>query len=208
MIDLAQARQILELSLAEYSRVRADYWVAIYDAVYEYLMSGERITAYKSRMKQAMTEAFPAVGDIAWLDGGSELPLDDDANAWVTSRMNAEMGFIDNTFENLKLTRKEAGDELEQIAIHQAFQRSDLYAKTLYMVYSNIKLLASRNIMLTFAGEDGAEGCTDCKRYKNKRHKASWWVANDAIPPNRDFECGGYRCQHLLIDDQGRIYTI
>lgn len=209
MIDLAQARRILQLTLAEYSKVRADYWAQIYDSIYGYVTSGGAVTSYKNAMKRAMVEAFPAVGDIAWQDAGADLPLDDDAASWITSKMNAEIGYIDNTFENMKLLRKETDqNELNQAAIHQAFQRADLYSTTLDSVYSTIKLMGAGSKMLTFTGPDGDESCDDCQRYKNKRHKASWWVANDAIPPNRSFECGGYRCEHILVDDQGQIYTI
>lgn len=209
IIDLAQARKVLELTLAEYSKVRATYWAEIYDVVYEYLISGASITSYKSRMKRAMVTAFPKVGDLAWEDGGANLPLDEDTNAMLTSRMNAELGFIDNTFESLKLLRKEAsGDELKEAAIHQAFTRADGYANTLDGLYSTIKAMAAGSKMLTFVGEDGDESCSDCSRYKNKRHKASWWVARNAIPPNRDFECHGYKCQHVLVDDNGALFTI
>lgn len=206
---LARARQVLELTLAEYSQVRADYWAKIYDAVEEYLLSSSAVTSYKNRLKRAMVEAFTKVGDIAWQDGGNDLPLGDDANAWLTSRLNAEIGFIDNTFQSLSLLRKEETEEtIRDAAIHQAFARADGYANTLDGIYSTIKAMSAGAKMLTFVGEDGDESCTDCKRYKNKRKKASWWVANNAIPPNRDFECHGYRCRHVLVTDSGELFTI
>lgn len=208
-MDLAQARKVLELTLADYSRIRGEYWATVYDVVDEYLNSSAAVTAYKSRMKRAMVEAFTNAGNIAWEDGGGSLPLSPDADAWLTSKINAELGYIDNTFETLRLLRKEEAPEgIAHVAIHQAFQRADLYANTLDLVYSTIKVLAAGSKMLTFTGEDGAESCGDCKRYKNKRHRASWWVAHDAIPPNRNFECHGYRCSHVLITDDGQLFTI
>ena len=206
---LAQAKKVLELTLAEYSKVRAEYWAQTYDVVYEYLTSSSAVTSYKSRMKRAMVEALTKAGDIAWEDGGNKLPLDEDASAWLTSRLNAELGFIDNTFESLRLLRKEeTEDTIKEAAIHQAFQRADGYANTLDGIYSTIKAMSAKNMMLNFVGEDGDESCVDCHRYKNKRHKASWWVAHDAIPPNRNFECHGYRCQHVLVTDSGELFTI
>jgi hypothetical protein len=206
---LQQARQVLELTLAEYSKVRADYWAKIYDVVEEYLLSSSAVTSYKSRLKRAMVEAFGKVGDIAWEDGGNDLPLDSDADAWLTSRLSAEIGFIDNTFESLRLLRKEESEEtIRDAAIHQAFARADGYANTLDGIYSTIKAMSAGNKMLNFMGEDGDESCVDCKRYKGKRHKASWWVAHDAIPPNRNFECHGYRCRHVLVTDSGELFTI
>ena len=211
-IDLSQARRVLELTLAEYSKLRADYWAQIYDEVYEYLTSSAPSTAYKSRMKRSMLETFTKVGDIAWQDGGAELPLDQETNTWLTSKMNAEIGYIDNTFETLALLRKDlkGSDDLEikQEAIHQAFMRADGYANTMDGVYSTVKVMAAGSKMLTFTGDDGDESCTDCQRYKNKRHRATWWTSHNAVPPNRDFECHGYRCQHVLVDDGGQIWTI
>lgn len=206
---LAQAQKVLELTLAEYSKIRADYWATTYDVVYEYVTSSSAVTAFKSRLKRAMVEAFTKVGDIAWQDGGNKLPLDEDTNAWLTSKMNAELGYIDNTFETLRLLRKEETEEtIQDVAIHQAFSRADGYANTLDGLYSSIKVMSAGSRMLSFVGEDGDESCGDCRRYKNKRHKASWWVAHDAIPPNRNFECHGYRCQHVLVTDKGELFTI
>jgi len=215
IIDLAQARKVLELTLAEYSKVRATYWAEIYDVVYEYLVSGASITSFKSRMKRAMVTAFPKVGDLAWEDGGADLPLDKDTNAILTSRMNAELGFIDNTFEALKLARKSAENEgdLKDIAIQQAFARADGYAQTLDGVYNQIKAMAAGSKMLTLVGEDGTPPnfpCTECRKYKGQRHKASWWVGRGLIPypGNPNYTCKNYKCQHVLVDDNGALFTI
>lgn len=208
-MDLALARKVLELTLAEYSELRGGYWADTYDIVEDYLTGASAVTEFKSRLKRTMIETFTKVGDMAWEDGGATLPVDEDTNAWLTTRMNAELGYIDNTFETLRLLRKEETEEtIQDTAIHQAFARADGYANTLDGIYSTIKAMAAGAKMLTFAGEDGDESCTDCRRYKNKRHKASWWVAHDAIPPNRNFECHGYRCRHVLVTDTGELFTI
>lgn len=214
IIDLAQARKVLELTLAEYSKVRATYWAEIYDVVYEYLVSGASITSFKSRMKRAMVTAFPKVGDLAWEDGGSTLPVDKETNEWLTSRMNAELGFIDNTFESLKFARKDASeDELKDIAITQAFQRADAYSKTLDGIYNQIKIMAAGSKMLTLVGQDGTPPhfpCTECRKLKGKRHKASWWISRGFVPyaGNPNYTCGCYRCAHVLVDDNGALFTI
>lgn len=208
VLNLVQAQTLLQFTLAEYSAVRSTYWAQIYDLVEGYLTSSDRVTAYKSEMKRAMLETFTRAGDIAWEDGGGTPPLDQDAASWLTSRMNAEMGFIDNLFETLKMLRQEEAGNISDAAISKAFATADGYSKTLDAVYSQTKVLAAGSKMLTFVGEDGDESCEDCRKHKSKRHRASWWVAHDAVPPNRNFECKGYRCQHVLVDDQGRLFTI
>ncbi len=206
--NLIQAKTLLQFTLSEYSAVRSEYWAKIYDVVQGYLTSSDRVTAYESEMKRTMLETITKVGNIAWEDGGGTLPLDPDAAGWLTTRMNAEMGFIDNLFETLKMLRQEEAGNISDTAISKAFATADGYSKTLDAVYSQTKVLAAGSKMLTFVGEDGDESCEDCRKYKSKRHRASWWIAHDAVPPNRIFECKGYKCQHVLVDDQGRLFTI
>jgi len=203
-INLEQARAILELTLAEYSEIRADYWARIYDAVYEYMSGSESITVQRNVVRRAVSDAFVYAAETAYQDGGAELPMDDETLAWLSARQSAELGYVDALFQNLKMERAEEGAD----PLASAFRHADAYAKTLDTIYANVKCMAAENQMLTFAGEDGQESCNDCKRYKNKRHRAKWWVAKNAVPPSRDFECHGYRCQHVLVTDDGRLFTI
>lgn len=210
MINFAQARRILELTLAEYSGIRAGYYAQVFDLVKNYLISKAAVTSYTRSMKRAMSDAFVQVAEIAWVDGGSDLPLDGDALDWLSARQSAEFGFIDELFQRLKMLRgEETKDTITDTANEEAASRAEGYAGTLDLVYSTIKLLAGKNKMLTFVGTDGKESCKDCRKYKNKRHKASWWVAHDAIPGSHTgFECGGWLCQHILIDDGGQVWTL
>jgi len=212
MIKLAQARRILELTLAEYSGIRAGYYAQVFDLVKNYLISKAAVTSYTRSMKRAMSDAFVQVAEIAWVDGGSDLPLDGDALDWLSARQSAEFGFIDELFQRLKMLRgEETKDTITDTANEEAASRAEGYAGTLDLVYSTIKLIAGKNKMLTFTGVDGQSPypCPECKRYKNKRHKASWWVAHDAIPGSvTGFTCKGYNCKHVLVDDGGQIWTL
>jgi len=199
-----QARKVLELTLGEYSKIRGEYWASIYDAVWEYLTTKKNITGFQNTVKNVIGYAYPATGDLAWQDGGATLPLDDNTNSFVASMQSAELGYIENTAERLRQLKK--GGEFE--ATHEAFKVADGYASTLDGLYANVKTMAAGSKMLTFDGDDGAATCSDCAKYKGKRHKASWWVSHNAIPPNRDFECHGYRCNHFLRDDDGNLFTI
>jgi hypothetical protein len=204
LINLEQARHILEFTLDAYSQIRADYWTDVHDTIRDYMSGEESITKYKAAMKSAVIEAFSLAADTAYVDGGGTLPLDGETLEWYVARQNAELSYVDALFQNLKMERAEGNVE----PAAAAFQHADGYARTLDSIYANVKCMAAGNMMLTFVGEDGAESCIDCRRYKNKRHRARWWAAKDAVPPSRKFECHGYRCEHVLVTDDGRLFTI
>jgi hypothetical protein len=63
---------------------------------------------------------------------------------------------------------------------------------------------------LTFDGDDGAESCPTCTALKGQRHKASWWISHDYVPPTGsglDCAAGGH-CMHELVTDDGEVVTI
>jgi hypothetical protein len=204
-INLEQAHRILELTLAEYSAIRGDYWARVYDAVYAYLTSKDTIARHKNEIGKAMAEAFNNTGDLAYVDGGAELPMDEDTQSWLASRQSAEFGYVDSLFQNLKMLRAEEDTD----PIHEAFIHADGYAKTLDNIYANVKVMAAGNKMLTLVGQDGKVSCPECKKYKNKRHRAKWWVAHNLVPGiGSSYSCGGWQCFHVLQDDNGMLFTI
>lgn len=205
IVDIDAARRVLELTLGEYSTIRGNYWAVIYDAVEQYLTGSNSITSYKNTMKRAAVEAITDAANLGYMDGNTdETPMEPSEEQMLTLAINTELAHIDELFARLSELRK-AG---EFDAINEAYARADGYAKTLDRVYNEFKTRAAGKIMLTFVGTDGKDSCSDCKKYKNKRHKASWWVSHNAVPPNRDFECGGWRCQHVLVNDKGELFTI
>lgn len=210
MITLARAQKLLELSLAEYSAIRRVYYLEVYNAVKTFLNSKGNSTGFKSTVKTSMVDAFLRAAETAWIDGGSELPIEGDALDWLGARQAAELSYIDELAVRLVALRKEK-DLAIDFADTEAATRAEGYCGSLDFVYSNVKLLASGSKMLTFVGVDGQEPypCPECARYKNKRHKASWWVANDAIPGSvTGFTCKGYNCKHVLVSDDGQIWSL
>ena len=194
----------IKAALGTYTQVRDAYYQEIFVSIYDYLDGDGSIATFKNAMKRAMVNAFTPAAENGWQDGGVELPMSDEVNVWLTAALDAELGHIDLLFQNLKELRK--SEDVNKTETAQA--RADGYTQTLDFVYNHAKIAAAGNGMLTFAGDDGKESCTDCKKYKGKRHKASWWIEHDAIPPNRGFECHGYNCQHTLVDDKGTVWTL
>jgi hypothetical protein len=201
-----QAQKILELSIGDYAAVRQEYYGQIYFAVFGYLSDVGGLKTNKNAMKRAMVEAFGATETLAWQDGGGDLPVGEEAVAWVTARQQAEIGFIDLLFQQLSELKKEEGIDPEA----EATARAEGYTRTLDGLYNEVKAMAFGNKMLTFVGRDGMESCPDCQKLKEQRHRASWWVRRGLIPyrGNINFACGGWRCEHFLVDDQGGVFTL
>jgi hypothetical protein len=194
----------IKQALGTYPQIRKKYYEDVFAAVYDYLDGEGSVTKFKNAMKRAMVEAFNATETVAWEDGGGTPPVDEDTREWITAMQDAELSYIDVLFQSLKSIR---GDEELKI-VQYSQDRAAGYAATLDRIYNHAKVAAAGSKMLTFAGDDGAESCSDCSKYKGKRRRASWWVKNNAVPPNRDFECKGYNCRHVLVDDSGKVWTL
>ena len=183
-----------------------DYQETIRDILTEYFEEGGTVSSYKSQFKRAMVEAFGEQFDTGWQDGGQDLPADEDALSWFNERVNQEFGFIDMLFQEAKELRKEEEFNYEQwVDLH-----SSNYANTLKEVYNEAKLRAMNDIMVTFDGDDGEESCETCTSLKGVRHKISWFVKRNYVPPfGIGLQCGrGGHCQHKLYDDEGNEVTI
>jgi len=189
-------------ALNSYEGVRNDYWASVYDAVEGYLRSDRPITSYRSGMYNAMNSAFQTAFEYGYTEAGGEVPIDAEAQEWLDGAIAGERGNIANLFQTLKDGR----GELDAVA--EGFARADGYSSTLDQIYSTGKTYGAKNMMLTFVGDDGKESCTDCKRLKGQRHRASWWISKDLIPGSSNYECGGWNCEHYLEDDKGNRFTI
>lgn len=199
-----KARQLGAIKAGgDISSIRAAYHDAITEALLTYLEGGS-VTAPRNQFRQAAVEALGDAFELGYMDGGAELPIDSDPLSWLNARIEQEMAHIGTLFEQAKELRKEADTDL----LGFASDRADGYTGTLDELYNMGKLYAAENQMLTFEGSDGKESCSDCSRYKGQRHRASWWIAHDAVPPSKSFECGGWNCEHVLVSDDGEEFTI
>lgn len=194
----------VKATLGNYATIRRMYYESVFVSVYDYLDGDQPITKYKNSINLAMVNAFLPAAEIGWEDGGGTLPMDAETLAWLSEMQSAEIGYIDALFVTLRDMR--GGEDVMKVEVAQA--RANGYAQTLDMIYNHAKMRAAKNKMFTFVGDDGKESCSDCRRYKNKRRRAKWWIQNDAVPPNRNFECRGYNCHHVLVDDNGIVWTL
>ena len=192
--------------------IAREYQDAILDALVTYFESGGSITAPKAAFNRAMVDAFGAAFDMGWADGGAEGVPEGDALEWFNARVSEEFAFIEELFIQAKDLRKEEDFDF----VTWTAEKSESYAATVKDIYNRGALYGGENIMLTFEGEDGDANhiCQSiggtCVRLKGQRHKASWWISHDLIPyrGNKNFDCGGWNCQHYLVDDKGNRFTI
>ena len=166
------------------------------------------VTTFKNMMSRAMANAFEDTASMAWVDGGSEGDLEPEAQSWLSAKLDGELSFIQQLFQNLRMLKADP-EFTNQDADNEAASRADGYARTLDQVYNQIKIFAEPYRMLTMGGQDGVKTCPTCARLKDQRHRASWWISRDYVPgPANSFECGGWQCNHFLFDDKGQIFTI
>jgi hypothetical protein len=189
-----------------YEAMRLAYQDAIYTAVSDYLSSNDRITSYKSAMAQKVAEVFILAAEFGYIEGGGELPFDDNASDWIAAEQASELANVDSLFVSLKMLRDGGGFD----ANAEGEARAAGYADTLDGIYNKAVLFGMKNKMLTFDGDDGEESCATCQMLKGQRHRASWWIAYDYVPPKGaglDCAAGGH-CQHYLVDDDGNAVTL
>lgn len=89
--------------------------------------------------------------------------------------------------------------------------RIELWGRTVLAAGTSATNAALANEMAEFAGEDGDESCATCIRLKGTRHRRRWWEEHGLVPGqpgNTNFECGGYRCQHVLVSASQRSLAV
>lgn len=220
-IPLALVEQLRELgleidqseikrSVGDYPGIRSRYYTSLVETIVRYLTGDGTIALPKGHIKKEMGTAFVDAFETGWLQGagGDKYEPEPDDTAWLATRTDQELGYIDSMFVSMREMRQSATDDdpltLSDIDSY-AEDRASGYARTLDGVFAQGKLRGKKNIMLTFDGPDGKESCTTCKKYKSKSHRAKWWTSHELIPTpgNENFECGCYQCQHVLRDKDG-----
>ena len=191
---------------AGYDGIQAIFRAAVYDVVEGYLSSTQYAPGPRLSMSTALSQAYLETLDAAYQDGGGELPVDADTAAWARGVIDAQFGFIDELFENMRQLRKEG--ETDPAAYANA--RADAYASALDGFYTEAKMYGSKNVMLTWRLGATEKHCKTCASLDGQSHKISWYIDRDYIPrkPAAGMECGGWNCDCTLTDKNGNDYTV
>jgi hypothetical protein len=199
------AAGIFKADAEDLTAVNASYHDAITEALLQYLEGGS-VTGPRNQFKKATVEAFGGALDAGWVAGGGELPPDTSTLEWFNARVEAELGYVDLLFQQAKELR--GSEDFDPLA--WVNERADGYTNTLKEIYNNAHLRVMDNVMVTFDGDDGAVSCDTCQKLKGKRHKISWFIARDYVPPHGNgLDCAkGGHCQHGLRKDNSEWITI
>lgn len=194
-----------DLVAGDLSGINKKYHDVITGRLVDYFEGGA-IGAARNAFKQAMINAFGDAFDLGWTDGGQDLPVDEAALAWLEARLNQEVGYIDMLFQEAKELRKDS--EFDYFTWITA--RADGYTNTLKEIYNAARMRATTDQMVTFAGDDGVQSCDTCQKLQGQRHKLSWFIARNYIPPfGSGLDCAkGGHCKHGLMDEKGNWVTI
>lgn len=167
---------------------------------------GGSVTSPRNQFRQAMTEAFNSAFDTGYIDGGGELPANEDAVAWLQAQLVAEVGHIDGVFQQIKELRKEPDFDFFQWVVSKA----DSYTRTISSIYNGASLWAKGNQVLKWNLGKTEKHCASCLGLNGTSHRASWYISHNYIPrrPGASMECGGYYCDCYLTNKSEETVTI
>jgi hypothetical protein len=177
----------------------------VFGSVFGYLSGGSLADA-DSRMATAVSRAYIETVELAYLEGGGELPLDDDTAAWARAQVDIQLAYVDDLFVRLKDLRKAGDFDAGEVA--QA--RAEAWASGLDGFYNEAVLRGSKNIVVTWHLGSTEKHCKTCANLDGKSHKINWFIEHDYIPRKNGaaMDCGGYNCDCSLVDKKGSEYTI
>jgi hypothetical protein len=184
--------------------VSAAYHDAITAALLTFFEGGS-VTAPRNAFKRAAVEALGDGFDLGYSEAGGELPIDGDALDWLNARIEQEMAYIGQLFQQVKELRKEEDtDPLAWVS-----SKADAYAASCRETFNAGKMYGSKNMMLLWQYGD-ADHCATCEKLNGQKHRATWYLARNYIPrkPGASMDCGGYRCKCTLLDKDGNEFTI
>jgi hypothetical protein len=193
------------IKAAGYDGIRTVLNGAVFGSVFGYL-SGGSLSDANNRMATAVSRAYIETVELAYQEGGGELPLDDDTAVWARAQLDAQLGYVDELFAGLRELRRAGDFDAGEVATARAAG----YASGLDGFFVEAKMRGSKNIVLTWHLGATEKHCKDCAKLDGQSHKISWYVERDYIPRKNgaSMECGGYNCSCFLTDRSGNEYTV
>ncbi len=194
------------IKAAGYDGIRTVMSGAIFGAVFGYLSGTGYSTNPRNEMATAVSKAYIEAADAAYVEGGSELPLDEETAAWAREQIDAQMAYIDGLFDDLKELRKSGEFDAGEIAT----ARAEGYASGLDGFYNEAVLRGSQNKIAYWRLGNTEKHCDSCLSLNGQGHRISWYIERDYIPRKNGcaLTCGGWECDCTLEDRNGNEITI
>jgi len=175
-------------------------------AMSSYLESEQPITSFRNEVRRAVNDAFTMAFYAGWADASPSVEeVPEDAIAWLTGRIEEEIGFADTLFQDLKQLRKDMETEGSEYAEGWIAARAEGYTGTLDAIFAEGKLWGDKEQFLTWREGPTSDKCETCVWLDGQRHPASWFIENGYIPqsPGSETDCHGYNCLCFLENDDG-----
>jgi hypothetical protein len=196
---------VAAIKAAGYDGIRTVMSGGVFGSVFGYLSGGSFADAVQ-RMATVVSRAYVETAELAYQEGGGELPLDEETAAWARSQLDAQLGYVDQLFEDLKELRKSGDFDAGEVATARAAG----YASGLDGFYNEAVLRGKKNQMVTWHLGATEKHCKTCASLDGKSHRISWYIDHDYIPRKNgcNLDCGGYNCDCTLTDKDGNEVTI
>lgn len=163
--------------------------------------------AMKNKFDQSMFESELIIlivqyAEIAMLEGYNdggipEHEIEEADIKWLDEFEKKQTAYVENVAKALYADKKLTPDEL----------------KGKPQMWWNMSIMPAYNEGLSRASKDGVgvwvmgateQHCTDCFRLNYKARRFSFWLKylNGDLPPSKETECGGFRCECRIIPFQ------
>lgn len=185
-----------------------DYEVDLSEMVVDVLNGDAAASKLGAKLRALIRRAAPEMGLEALEEAGSGDPAADYDDAvtaivdgWIADQLDYVDGFVADTGA---ATRANAGDEWEarQASI---IDRVTLWAGSLANLGAKVKADYLANKPGTWVYGD-TDHCDTCQKLNGQRHRLRWFTERGFIPQqngSETLECGGWRCQCTIVDDEG-----
>lgn len=202
----AKVAVLMRIHLKSIIKIVSGYHSRLTSIVKTAMKTGDAV-AMRQAHKALIRNAAPDVYREGYREGGidpKDLEPDDRANYdeaiddWIASQMEHVNQFAKDAAE----VRRNPDTRAAVLA------RVDQWSTSLQNFGEAGRLAAMGNIPLTFDGDDGAESCDDCQRYKGQRHRRDWWAKRGLLERNGNlnYECQRWdNCHHSFYDDNGKV---
>jgi hypothetical protein len=183
------------------NEVLREYDATLTRFCFDVLRGGDAIDFRRSH--KALIRALALEAYVEGLrEGGVDEEPDDDDRATVRDWVSGQVAHVNDFAAWLaEGDPRNTEDKRRQLA-----DRVALWVESLEQLGNMGRAAALGNPMLEMVGDDGEESCQDCQEHKGKRMRLKTWQARGLVPGvigNKNYECGGFRCQHYLADSKG-----
>lgn len=109
--------------------------------------------------------------------------------------------FMGGFADQIDQTSKANGGKLAPL-----LSRLDTWVNHWWEVYGLANAMAAKDVKMMFVQAfPTKEKCRSCLGLMGRVYRNSVWLANNAVPPSRRYDCGGWRCGHRTVATDQRV---